>query len=109
MAVHPEYSYSSSQFALRHVTHQTIGQGDTMFIPSTIMKTRVGISSALWMAVLSLWVVGRVAAQPSGASSDWPQFLGPHRNGLSDETGLLDSFPAQGPKIVWRVPGGVGM
>ena len=42
-------------------------------------------------------------------AADWPQFLGPNRNGISTETGLLDTFPAAGPKVVWRVPGGVGM
>ncbi|MCH8831090.1 MAG: PQQ-like beta-propeller repeat protein, partial [Planctomycetes bacterium] len=42
-------------------------------------------------------------------SAGWPQFLGPDRNGLSAETGLLDSFPPTGPPLVWRVPGGVGM
>jgi outer membrane protein assembly factor BamB len=40
---------------------------------------------------------------------DWPQFLGPHRNGISDETALLTTWPAEGPQEVWRVPGGVGM
>jgi outer membrane protein assembly factor BamB len=42
-------------------------------------------------------------------AGDWPQFLGPHRTGVSDETGLADSFPASGPVIAWRVPLGVGM
>lgn len=42
-------------------------------------------------------------------SSDWPQFLGPTRNGLSSETGLLDAWPANGLKEVWRAKGGVGM
>ena len=43
------------------------------------------------------------------AASEWPQFLGPHRNGLSAETGLIDSFPLAGPTVHWRCPGGVGM
>src|SRR4051794_40114419 len=42
-------------------------------------------------------------------ADDWPQFLGAHRNGISHEKGLLDTWPAGGPKEVWRVPGGVGM
>ncbi len=54
-----------------------------------------------------------VSAAPINAQTDakgeWPQFLGPQRNGLSSETGLLDRWPEQGPKEVWRVPGGVGM
>ncbi len=48
------------------------------------------------------------AADPA-AQSGWPQFLGPHRNGISAETGLIDALPAQGPREVWRVAGGVGM
>jgi outer membrane protein assembly factor BamB len=42
-------------------------------------------------------------------SQDWSQFLGPQRNGISAEVGLLEQLPPDGPKIVWRVPGGVGM
>ncbi len=42
-------------------------------------------------------------------AADWPQFLGPQRNGFSKETGLIDNWPEDGPKEVWRVAGGVGM
>ena len=44
-----------------------------------------------------------------GHSADWPQFLGPNRNGMSSETGLLEAWPTAGLTEVWRVPGGVGM
>lgn len=43
------------------------------------------------------------------AAADWPQFLGPARNGISEETGLLETWPAGGPEILWRAEGGVGM
>lgn len=43
------------------------------------------------------------------AQSDWPQFLGPDRNGISSETGLIAEWPAGGLPELWRVPGGVGM
>lgn len=42
-------------------------------------------------------------------SADWPQHLGPHRNGISADTGLIDEWPEDGLKEVFRVPGGVGM
>lgn len=43
-------------------------------------------------------------------AEDWPQFLGPNRNGISPETGLVDSWPKEGLKEVWRVEaGGIGM
>jgi outer membrane protein assembly factor BamB len=43
------------------------------------------------------------------AADDWPQFLGPNRTGISSERGLLDKWPAAGPKEVWRATGGVGL
>lgn len=42
-------------------------------------------------------------------AADWPQFLGPGRNGVSAEKDLISEFPADGPKIVWRTPLGVSM
>jgi outer membrane protein assembly factor BamB len=41
-------------------------------------------------------------------AEDWPQWRGPRREGVWQETGLLQSFPRDGLKIVWRVPIGVG-
>jgi outer membrane protein assembly factor BamB len=46
---------------------------------------------------------------PAQEPADWPQFLGPARNGISAETGLIDKLPAGGPKVLWRTKGGVGM
>src|SRR6188474_2540708 len=42
------------------------------------------------------------------ASTDWPGFLGPHRNGKSDERGLPASWPPKGPTVVWQKPVGTG-
>src|SRR5262245_58345884 len=33
--------------------------------------------------------------------ADWPQFLGPHGTGVSDESGFARSFPEGGPKVLW--------
>src|SRR5439155_13405245 len=41
-------------------------------------------------------------------ADDWPAWLGPKRDGVWRESGLLDSFPAGGPKVLWRVPLGAG-
>ncbi len=35
---------------------------------------------------------------------DWPQFLGPNRDSVWSETGILQSFPANGLQIRWRAP-----
>ncbi len=34
-------------------------------------------------------------------ADDWPQWLGPRRDGASLEKGLLDAFPKDGPKVAW--------
>lgn len=56
---------------------------------------------------LTVWLLCLTVS--SLKAGDWPQFLGPERTGISQETGLLDAFPTSGPKELWRVPGGVGM
>ena len=44
------------------------------------------------------------AAAQQATWSDWPQFLGPDRNGASPEKGLLRSWPEDGPKLLWKMP-----
>jgi outer membrane protein assembly factor BamB len=41
-------------------------------------------------------------------ADDWPQWMGAQRDGVWREDGILDRFPAGGPKVVWRQPCGVG-
>lgn len=40
--------------------------------------------------------------------ADWPQFLGPTRNGISTETNLSATWPAAGPPVVWQKKIGAG-
>ena len=35
-------------------------------------------------------------------ADDWPQWMGPNRDGVWGEKGILDKFPKGGPKEVWR-------
>lgn len=46
----------------------------------------------------------------AGATSaaDWPQWMGPGRDGRWNETGILEKFPQGGPKVLWRVPVNLG-
>lgn len=37
-------------------------------------------------------------------AEDWPQWMGPQRNGVWNETGLIEEFAADGPVVKWRVP-----
>lgn len=62
------------------------------------------------LALASCLLVGiSRSATAQDVKGEWPQFLGPERNGISAETGLIDKWPTGGPQEVWRVDGGVGM
>jgi outer membrane protein assembly factor BamB len=42
-------------------------------------------------------------------TADWPQFLGPDRNGAYRGTPIVTTFPASGPKVVWSTKVGQGL
>ena len=44
-------------------------------------------------------------ANLSTSTSEWPQWRGPERNGISPESGLLKQWPKEGPKLLWQVNG----
>ena len=43
-----------------------------------------------------------VSIQIHGA--DWPQWLGPKRDAVWREEGIIDTFPKGGPKLRWKTP-----
>ena len=44
----------------------------------------------------------------SGRAADWPQFLGPTRDGVYAGSDLAAAWPADGPEVVWRKNVGAG-
>lgn len=59
-------------------------------------------SRYLFSILLSLALVQVTTGRPEGAS-DWPQWRGTDRTGLSKETGLLKTWPGEGPPAVWTI------
>jgi outer membrane protein assembly factor BamB len=57
----------------------------------------------LWLAILVA-----VMAATLGAA-DWPQLMGPARNGVYDGPPLAERWPADGPRVVWRRTVGAGL
>jgi len=55
--------------------------------------------------IFGLMLIGSADAQPP--ASDWPQFLGPNRDGVYAGQ-IADSWPAQGPPVVWKKRVGQG-
>ncbi len=52
------------------------------------MKTRLAVALGLCCVV--------------GFAADWPQWRGPHRDGISAESGLLQDWPKDGPRLIWH-------
>jgi len=52
-----------------------------------------------YVLVVLIFVVFALAA----LGADWPQFRGPRRDGISQETGLLKQWPKEGPKLLWQL------
>jgi outer membrane protein assembly factor BamB len=42
-------------------------------------------------------------AMSVASASDWPQWRGPDRNGISDEKGFRKAWPKGGPDLLWKV------
>ena len=45
-----------------------------------------------------------VCLASSALGDDWPQWMGPQRDNIWREEGLIDEFPDDGPKTLWRTP-----
>lgn len=57
--------------------------------------------------IFAAWSLSLLVAC-AAAAGDWPQFLGPHRDGTSDPGALADAWPAGGPAILWKKDVGQG-
>src|SRR5262245_14503908 len=57
--------------------------------------------------LVSALVLSAVAV-PSLMADDWPQWLGPQRDGVWREKGIVESFPKTGLPVRWRTPVGPG-
>src|SRR2546423_15308903 len=55
------------------------------------MKKASTLAAALTISVVAL-----------NAATDWPQWQGPDRTGISKETGLLKEWPKDGPPLRWK-------
>jgi outer membrane protein assembly factor BamB len=57
---------------------------------------------------LRLLVAVSLCGVASLQADDWPQWLGPQRDSVWREDGILTSFPPGGPPVVWRAEIGAG-
>ena len=66
------------------------------------MKSRLLTTfAALCVGLAAVFIP--TSANVEASNSDWPQWRGPERTGISHESGLLKQWPAEGPKLVWQL------
>ena len=66
------------------------------------VRTNRGLVFAALILSGIIWNLGSVSAQ------DWPQWRGPGRLGVWDETGIIERFPDTGLRVAWRTEVGAG-
>ncbi|HWB10674.1 MAG TPA: PQQ-binding-like beta-propeller repeat protein [Pirellulales bacterium] len=59
--------------------------------------------SALFVSLL--WLPAALNGAKKASVTEWPQWRGPNRDGVSPETGLLDEWPKEGPPLLWKTKG----
>lgn len=71
------------------------------------MHFRVVAKSLKRTSMYGLTIAALVLAS-AALASDWPQYRGPSHDGSSPEMGLVKNWPKSGPKVLWKVPTGLG-
>jgi hypothetical protein len=59
-------------------------------------------------SALPFGLIFALAILATANAGDWPQILGPGRNGVAVDERIADSWPAAGPALVWRRDVGSG-
>lgn len=91
---------------------QRVIQKENVSYKRNMMRSLLTV--ALLLLGSTLWAVEPVTDTPTGASltdwedTDWPQYLGRRRDGVSQETGLNLDWDSHPPAILWRTPIGGG-
>ena len=73
-----------------------------------MLVRRYGIRCCL--VIFATFITGLAAAsgadaRPDPAQVGWPQWRGPHRDGVSTETGLSHDWSQKAPPLVWKATG----
>ncbi len=71
-------------------------------------RIAAGSFARTWPAFIA-GIIAAVLLHPCAHAQDWPQLLGPTRDGVyRDKVRIVDAFPAAGPAVVWKVKAGEG-
>lgn len=86
------------------------GQSATVIADSSNIATRLTFKNAKATSTgsggsKSTKSTGSSGARALSVEGEWPQYRGPNRDNISTDKGLLESWPADGPKLAWKQTG----
>jgi outer membrane protein assembly factor BamB len=91
---------------VRDVPLEITGMMRTPIIPSCrFLHPALLAAAALFSVSGSVFAQAQRVPEPeviASTETGWPQFRGPRRDGVSEEKGLLQSWPEGGPKLLWK-------
>ena len=70
-------------------------------LPAHTARIRTALAALGLAAAVIVPMRGQAPPATSVPGTDWPQWRGPDRSGISRETGLLKQWPASGPAAQW--------
>ena len=73
-----------------------------LFEQESTMNSFQTFNSRLVKFLLSVLLCGLLSA--SAVADEWGQWMGPNRDGVYSESGVIDAIPESGLKIKWRMP-----
>src|SRR3954470_18418131 len=56
------------------------------------------------MKIRNVWLGLMLCVCAVVRADDWPQWMGPQRDGVWREKGIVEKFPADGLPVRWRIP-----
>ncbi len=92
------------------LTDVEVGQTATVLTDNSDKAIRLSFKNAKGKAATSggsktTKSAGLTDVRASTTEGEWPQYRGPNRDNISTDKGLLDSWPADGPKLAWKQSG----
>ena len=77
-----------------------------LYVTNGLTRAQAALEYGMIKIFLTITAViaASVCASTKLHAEDWPQWLGPRADSTWNDTGLITTFPAAGPKVVWRAP-----
>ena len=73
---------------------------------AAVLRRSVRAAAGGWYGAFgALMMLALPSVQPPATAADWPTFRGADRTAVAPDTDLLETWPANGPRLVWETAG----